>query len=271
MKLPSSIHNSTAYPLAVFRIDNHRESILLTTMTLSIWFCSIALAISRLSPTTALEIVEITGGRYRSPYQDQSVSNVTGIVTAKTTTGLYLRSPILKTSDAASNSILVFSSTIGSNLTAGDQLVLDGRITEYRVNAAAIYITELTSPRNVRKISSNNSVEPVLVGAGGRLPPTTQFSLLDEGDVLGTPNNKSLISALNPELDPSTYGMDFWESLSGELVVIKGVTALSQPTTVSSSPSVQDTWVIGDWPVTGRNARSGLTMTDKGRLDMSGI
>ncbi|TLD38413.1 endonuclease/exonuclease/phosphatase family protein [Venturia nashicola] len=232
-------------------------------MRLSIWVYSVAITISRLSPATALEIIEITGGSYRSPYQDQSVSNVTGIVTAKTTTGLYLRSLTLDNADATSNSLLVFSSTIGSNLTVGDHIVLDGRITEYRMNAAAIYTTELTSPRNLRKISSNNPVEPVIIGAGGRLPPTTQCSLLDEGDVLAVPNNKSLISVLNLQLEPSTYGMDFWESLSGELVVIRRVTALSQPTTVSGSPSVQDTWVIGDWPVTGKNARGGLTMTDK--------
>ncbi|TID26484.1 endonuclease/exonuclease/phosphatase family protein-like protein [Venturia nashicola] len=206
-------------------------------MRLSIWVYSVAITISRLSPATVLEIIEITGGSYRSPYQDQSVSNVTGIVTVKTTTGLYLRSLTLDNADATSNSLLVFSSTIGSNLTVGDHIVLDGRITEYRMNAAAIYTTELTSPRNLRKISSNNPVEPVIIGAGGRLPPTTQCSLLDEGDVLAVPNNKSLISVLNLQLEPSMYGMDFWESLSGELVVIRRVTALSQPTTVSGSVS----------------------------------
>ena len=52
--------------------------------------------------------------------------------------------------------------------------------------------------------------------------------------------------------------MDFWESLSGELVTIKGVTALGRP-----ANSFGDQWVYGNWKVTGKNSRGGLTVTDR--------
>ncbi|KAI4254265.1 MAG: hypothetical protein L6R42_007267 [Xanthoria sp. 1 TBL-2021] len=52
--------------------------------------------------------------------------------------------------------------------------------------------------------------------------------------------------------------MDFWESLSGELVTIQGVTALGRP-----ANTFGDQWVYGNWPVTGLNSRGGLTVTDR--------
>lgn len=86
---------------------------------------------------------------------------------------------------------------------------------------------------------------------------TEQFSSLDNGDVFAAPNNQSLVSVANPTLDPSQYGIDFWESLSGELVTIRGPCALSRPN------SFNDTWVVGEWNTTGENLRGGLTMSDR--------
>jgi hypothetical protein len=53
--------------------------------------------------------------------------------------------------------------------------------------------------------------------------------------------------------------MDFWESLSGELVTVRKPTAVAKPNNFG------DTWVIGDWKVTGRNSRGGVTMTEGGK------
>jgi hypothetical protein len=89
-------------------------------------------------------------------------------------------------------------------------------------------------------------------------PPTKAFSALDSGDTFAVPNNISLISVANPTLIPRNYGMDFWESLSGELVTVKSAHALTKPNDYG------DTWVIGDWKVTGLNSRGGLTTVDKG-------
>lgn len=134
---------------------------------------------------------------------------------------------------------------------------------EFRSGSADLFITELSSPTNLRKVSTGNVVTPVLVGTGGRVPPTKQYSSLDNGDVFGYPNNQSQISVANPALVHTRYGLDFWEALSGELVTIKKVVAIAKPN------SFRDTWVRGDWPVTGLNSRGGLTMSDKGRSLMN--
>ncbi len=52
--------------------------------------------------------------------------------------------------------------------------------------------------------------------------------------------------------------MDFWESLSGELVTVQKPVAIAKPN------SYGETWVVGNWPTTGKNARGGLTLSNKG-------
>lgn len=129
-----------------------------------------------------------------------------------------------------------------------------------------MYLTEIINPSNIRVTSSDNEVKAVVIGGRtsgiiGRRnlqPPREQFSRLDEGDVFAVPNEEFLVSSVNPRLDPSKYGMDFWESLSGELVTIKGVTALGR-----QANNFGDQWVRGDWRASGENSQGGLTVTDR--------
>lgn len=60
---------------------------------------------------------------------------------------------------------------------------------------------------------------------------------------------------VNETLQPSKFGLDFWESLVGELVTIP------KPTSTAFQNKFGDLWVYGDWPVTGKNSRGGLTLT----------
>jgi hypothetical protein len=208
---------------------------------------------------SALTISEINGNKYLSPYNGQTVSNVSGIITAKGPDGLWIRSTYPDKDDSTSESIYVFGRTFGANLTVGDSIVIGGKVQEFRSNKDYVYLTEISSPRLVQKVSSGNKVTPLVIGKDTLKPPTEQFSSLDMGDVFAVPNNQSLISVANPILDPKKYGMDFWESLSGELVTVRKPTAIAKPNNFG------DTWVVGDWKVTGENQRGGLTMTDKGK------
>ena len=203
-------------------------------------------------------ISEINGVKFLSPYRDQAVFDTAGLVVAKGPKGIWIRSTAPDDDDRSSESIYVFDRNVGSNLTVGDIIALDGTVVEYRSTPDHLFLTEIASPRNVRKISSGNEVEPLVIGQGGIDPPTEQYSSLDNGDVFGLPNNVSQISNVNPELEPDMYGLDFWESLSGELVTIRRPTAISKPN------NFRDTWVVGDWRATGRNSRGGLTVTDRG-------
>ncbi|GIC86852.1 endonuclease/exonuclease/phosphatase family protein [Aspergillus udagawae] len=216
-------------------------------------FCVSALV----SSTSALTISQINGNQYLSPYAGKTVSNVQGLVTAKGSAGFYLRSTTPDDDDATSESIYVYGSAAVSKVSVGDIITLTGKVSEYRSSSAYVYLTELTSPSAISVVSSGNAVVPVVVGKGGRAPPTAQFSSLDGGDVLGVPNNVSQVSKANPVLQPRQCGMDFWESLSGELVRVSNVRAIAKPS------SYGDTWVLGDWEVSGENERGGLTMRNK--------
>jgi hypothetical protein len=207
--------------------------------------------------SSALTIAEINGPKFLSPYQNQVVSNVSGIITAKGPDGLWLRSTQPDKDERTSESLYVFGRAFGANLTVGDEITVGGKVLEYRSNKEYIYLTELSSPVLEKRVSSANIVKPLVIGTDTRDPPNVQYSSLDSGDVFAVPNNVSQISVANPTLNPKEYGLDFWESLTGELVTVRKPTALTKPSQYG------DTWVVGNWKVTGRNDRDGLTMIDK--------
>jgi hypothetical protein len=204
---------------------------------------------------SAVSISQINGVKYLSPLSTQSVSNVSGIVTAKGPDGIWLRDSFPSSDPRTSDSIYVFGRNFSSNLTVGDKIVLGGRVTEYRSNKDYLFLTQIDRPTLSLHVSSGNAVKPLVIGKDTLDPPTEAFSGLDNGDVFSVPNNVSLISTSNPTLEPRKYGLDFWESLSGELVTVKKPVALTKPNQFG------DTWVRGSWKVTGKNDRGGLTMT----------
>ncbi|KAJ4288738.1 hypothetical protein N0V88_007272 [Collariella sp. IMI 366227] len=219
---------------------------------------AICLAFASLqSLAVALTVAEINGNKFISPYSGQAVTNVTGLLIAKGPSGIWIRSTTPDDDKATSEAVYVFGNKVGTNLTVGDIITLDGKVSEYRSSEAYIYLTEITSPKNVQVISSGNTVTPLVIGKDTLPPPTVQYTSLDNGDIYGLPNAVSNISEVNPVLDPTKYGLDFWESLSGELVTIKAPKAIKTPNKYG------DTWVVGDWAVTGKNKHGGLTMSDK--------
>ncbi|KAL4901707.1 hypothetical protein BDW74DRAFT_69109 [Aspergillus multicolor] len=213
-----------------------------------------ATALSLALPAAAVTISEINGNAFLSPYEGDTVSGVEGLVTAIGEDGFYLRSTSPDSDDATSESIYVYGSSSVSKVSVGDIITLSGKVSEYRSSDDYLYLTELTSPSSIVVQSSGNEVTPVVIGKD-RSPPTEAYSSLDTGDVLAVPNNVSQISVDNPVLQPESYGMDFWESLSGELVSLTGLTIITKPNQYG------DVFVRGDWAVTGLNGHGGLTQT----------
>ena len=207
----------------------------------------------------ALTISEINGVNYISALRDQSVSDVTGLVTAKGPKGIWLRSTSPDDDPRTSDSIYVYTDETPLDVSVGDIIVINGEVAEYRSSPDNLFLAEIVSPQLVTVESSDNPVQPVEISSDNLIPPGEQYSLLDGGDVFGVPNNSSQISDENPELRPDVYGMDFWESLSGELVLLKNARAISRPNRFG------DTWVVGDWNPSGLNDRGGLTVTDAGK------
>lgn len=219
------------------------------------FFKAASLFLVAVGGATALAIAEINGNKFLSSYDGQTVTNVTGLVTAKGPAGIWIRSTTPDNDVRTSESIYVFSNTVGANLTVGDIITLDAKVTEYRSTATYLYLTELVSPKNVVVVSKGNKVTPLVIGEDTFVPPTSQYTSLDGGDIFRVPNGVANISAVNPVLDPATYGLDFWESLVGELVTIKN------PAAVTRATSYRETWVVGNWATTGRNAHGGMTMS----------
>lgn len=203
---------------------------------------------------SALTIAEINGNHFRSPYDGQNVQNVTGLVTAVATNGAYLRSLEPDADPATSESVFVFASNL--TMKVGDVVSVDAKVDKYRSNKNYIYMTELTKPTNIVVHSSGNKVVPLVIGTDTLSPPTEEYSSLDEGGIFGVPNAVNLVSEANPQLDVSKYGLDFWQSLLGELVTVKNAFLTSRPNRFG------DVWVRGDWKVTGINGHGGVTMLD---------
>ncbi|KAJ7459796.1 DNase I-like protein [Mycena latifolia] len=207
---------------------------------------------------TSTLVTDITGVSQRTPLLGQTVS-LTALVTAKGKSGFYLLGdPVNDT--RVSNGLAVFttSTTILSQVTVGDQVSLTGKVTEFRPAADPdyLFLTEIASPTNIVVLSSNNTITPLVLGQD-RKPPTQQFSALDVGPDgwLSVPNNQSRVDVVNATLQPDKFGIDFWQSLQGQLV------AIPKPVAIDFPNSFAEFWVHGEWPVTGKNARGGLSLT----------
>ena len=83
----------------------------------------VALAAS-LAVSSATTIAEINGVKYLSPFKDQTVSNVTGVITAKGPDGLWIRATTPDRDARTSESRYVFGRTFGANLTVGDTIAV---------------------------------------------------------------------------------------------------------------------------------------------------
>ncbi|KAI1213625.1 DNase I-like protein [Annulohypoxylon truncatum] len=223
-------------------------------MALLQWVVATLLTITGVS---AQSIAHINGDRFLSALNGQNVSNVTGIVTAKGPDGIWLRSVNPGQDKRVSDGLYVYGSALAKNtsISVGDVIVVDGKVNEYRSSKDYLYLTELASPKVVAVLEHGKDVNPIVIGTKGLCPPTGQYSGLDKGDVFAVPNNQSLISVENPQLEPELYGLDFWESLMGELVTIENPRAVGRPNQYG------DTWVVGDWSTTGDNDRTGLTVS----------
>ena len=224
---------------------------------------------------SAINIQTIRGTSFASPYANKNVTGklkesvqesftygpklgVHGLVTAKGPQGFWITNfPPAKTKSVGSDSIYVFSTnaTIRAQVDVGDSITLNALVSSYRSTVDYLYLTELTYPSNIQKVSVNNTITPLTLGADGLHPPTQLYTGVDGEGVLAVPNNQTVLVASKAPLSAKKFGLDFWESLNGKLVTI------TSPTVVSFPNSFKNFWIRGDWPATGINERGGLTMT----------
>jgi len=192
-----------------------------------------------------VKIREIQGSAHLSPKEGQTVGGVAGIVTGKASNGFWMQDPAPDSNDSTSEGIFVFSTSVAASVTVGDAVTVTGRVAEFRPGSAGLAITELTSP-TVLVNSTGNALPPaIVIGAGGRTPPTEVIEDDASGDV-----------ETSGVFDPANDGIDFWESLEGMRVDMGFV--------VVTGPSPFDELGIlanNGAGATSRTARGGIVIT----------
>ena len=187
-----------------------------------------------------LTIMQIQGETHVSEFNGQPVTT-SGIVTAVDARGFYLQDPNGDGNDSTSDAIYVFTGAAPTVL-VGDAVSVAGRVSEFGSGLPLTEINATGTGFGVTFVSGGNALPAaVLVGAGGRLPPTE--SIDSDG-----------LAIFNPAVD----GADFWESLEGMRV------AIDQPLVVANSDTAfGETYVVASLGAgaTGVNSNGGITVS----------
>jgi uncharacterized repeat protein (TIGR01451 family) len=177
----------------------------------------------------SLSIHHIQGAAHASIFAGRDVQGVRGIVTAVDTNGFYMQEPLPDADIATSEGIWVFTGS-APGVAVGDELEVNGTVTEHLPgnDPDNLTVTELVNA-SVTVLSSGNPLPaPIILGSGGRVPPT---EVIDD-DGLGS-------------FDPADDGIDFYESLEGMLVLINNAQV------VASTTDFGEIAVVGDAAANG--------------------
>jgi predicted extracellular nuclease len=190
-------------------------------------------------------IHDIQGRAHLSPLNGTAVSGVPGVVTGVSTTGFWMQDPQPDADPATSEGIVVYTTTAPA-VAVGDSVTVSGTVGEFRPGGTSgtnnLTITELTAP-TVSVVAHDVTLPaPTLVGAGGRVPPSTVIEDDATGDV-----------ETSGTFDPATDGIDFWESLEGMRVQVDNAAVVGPRTSNGEIPVVP----VGS---TTRTARGGIVL-----------
>jgi len=205
------------------------------------------------------------------------VTDIHGVVSAKGPQGWWIQG-VTDGDETTSDAIYIYlgkNSTIANQAIVGDEISLSGVVVDYKAEIFSIPSTQIISPTNLKKISSGNQVHPIILGVD-RSPPTKEFSSIDaaSGGVFGVPNNVSAISSGTKSCNPPNMvlisGVAWVRSftalhhisVSPNLISAEGqLVTLPRPVALGFDTQYSEFWAHGDYHVTGKNARGGLTMT----------
>lgn len=185
-------------------------------------------------------ISQIQGAAHVSPLLNELVLT-TGIVTAVDSNGFYLQDPTGDGNDSTSEGIFVFTSS-APTINVGDAVQVDGFVSEFIPGGASsnnLSITQLTSPVVTVLSSGNTLPAAVILGEGGRIPPTQ----IIDNDAFAT-------------FDPAEDGIDFYESLEGMRLTVNDAVAVN-----ATNEFGEIFAVAGGTPVTGLSDRSTVNIS----------
>ncbi len=176
-------------------------------------------------------IAEIQGAGHFSLFENETVTNVWGIVTVIRADGFYMESLTPDDDPATSEGIFVYTEWV-PDVKVGDEVMVDAEVEEMfpgGVGTENLSITQLNDPVVTVKSSGNPLPEPTIIGEGGRIPPDTVI----DNDTNGVVSNETLF-------DPEQDGLDFYESLEGMRIQI------NQAMVIGPTNSYKEIVVVGD-------------------------
>ena len=188
------------------------------------------------SGVTAIHTIQ--GASQLSPLKGSTVTT-RGIVTALAGNGYYLQDPLPDTDDSTSEALFVFTST-PPTVHVGDDAQVSGTVSEFRPGCsgcapsssayANLTTTEISALSAQSVISSGNALPaPIVLGSGGRVPPSSVISDDANGDVEVVAN----------AFDPSTDGLDFYESLEAMRVQVNDAVVVGPTQSFSGGSSLE--------------------------------
>ncbi|MGA9581018.1 MAG: cadherin domain-containing protein [Allosphingosinicella sp.] len=187
-----------------------------------------------------LRIHQIQGEGHSTAYAGQPVTT-SGIVTGVVGNGFYLQDPTGDGNFRTSDAIFVFTGSAPA-VAVGDSVSVRGTPEEFVPGDNSLSITELVTTNADVTIQSSGNALPaaVLIGTGGRTPPTEAIE--DDGFT---------------SYDPDTDGLDFYESMEGMRVTV------DSPVAVSNTTNFGETWVLasGGAGATGFNG-TGIVVSE---------
>ncbi|MER6380315.1 endonuclease/exonuclease/phosphatase family protein [Streptomyces sp. NPDC001250] len=194
-----------------------RSSTRLAALTVAA-VCSAASAVVLTSPAHAdsVRIHDIQGTTRISPFAGQQVTDVPGIVTATRTygssKGFWIQDPNPDDDPRTSEGVFVFTGST-PKVAVGDSVTVTGTVSEYvpgGTSSGNQSVTEITKPA-ITTVSTGNAVPAPVVIDEDAVPD----EYAPQGD---TAANGSID---NVTLDPSTYALDYYESLEGMNVQVR--------------------------------------------------
>ncbi|HJZ50387.1 MAG TPA: endonuclease/exonuclease/phosphatase family protein, partial [Roseiflexaceae bacterium] len=136
----------------------------------------------------------------------------------------------------------------------GDAVSVGGTVTEFRAGGSGstgLTTTEISAPTIAILSSGNPLPPPVVIGSGGRVPPTKVI----EDDAAGDVETSGVF-------DPASDGIDFYESLEGMRVQINNAVAVGPTAVFGTSSQNREIPVLGDDGANAsvRSARGGIVV-----------
>lgn len=175
-----------------------------------------ALATGLLAGTTAaadgeasLRVHDIQGATRISPYAGKQVAGIEGVVTGVRTygsRGFWIQDPQADDDAATSEGVFVFTSSVPT-VAVGDAVQVSGLVGEYvpgGLNSGNQSVTQISKP-TVTVVSSGNA-----------LPEAEHINEYSVPELYAPQGDAAAAGSINGlTLDPSTYALDYYESLEG--------------------------------------------------------